>query len=216
MGRHWSSAMPEDPNLATQIATSTHSSRPPRRARSASGGKVRVRLTAALAAGALVTVSIGVLERHLLAAPHPISYIHLFFSDTLYMKAWLASASVMLAVGQLLTAARMYGVLRVSPRARFYHVVHRWSGRLAMALTLPVAFNCLFELGVHPVDMRIMVHAILGAFIYGVFVVKLLLLRIEGAPGWLLPIVGSALFTTILGLWLTSAYWLFNLYGWHL
>ena len=208
--------MPEDPNVGTPIATSTRPSRPPRRARSASGGKVRVRLAAALAAGALVTVSIGLLERQLLASPHPISYIHLFFSSTLYMKAWLASAALVLGVGQLITAARMYGVLRVSPRARFYHVVHRWSGRLAIALTLPVAFNCLFELGVNPVDMRIMVHAILGAFIYGVFVAKFLLLRIDRAPGWLLPIVGSALFTTILGLWFTSAYWMFNLYGWHL
>lgn len=161
-------------------------------------------------------LSIGLLERHLLASPHPITYIHLFFSDTLYMKAWLASAALVLSVGQLVTAARMYGLLRASPRMRFYHVVHRWSGRVAIALTLPVAFNCLFELGIRPLDVRIMVHALLGAFIYGVFVVKFLLLRIERAPGWIVPMIGSALFTTILGLWLTSAYWLFNLYGWHL
>jgi hypothetical protein len=175
-----------------------------------------VGLAAALATGALVTVSIGLLEHHMLASPHPIPYIHLFFSDTLYLKAWLASATLVLGVGQLLTAARMYGVLHVSPRTWVYHVVHRWSGRAALALTLPVAFNCLFELGVRPLDVRIMVHAILGAFIYGVFVTKLLLLRIDRAPGWMLPILGSALFTTILGLWLTSTYWLFNLYGWHL
>jgi hypothetical protein len=61
-----------------------------------------------------------------------------------------------------------------------------------------------------------MVHAILGAFIYGILVTKDLLLHIESAPGWMLPIMGSALFTTILGLWFTSAYWLFSLYGWHL
>jgi hypothetical protein len=208
--------MPDNANGRARVAQAAHSSRPPRRARSPSRGKVRVGLAAALATGALVTVSIGLLERHLLASPHPIPSIHLFFSDTLYLKAWLASATLVLGVGQLLTAARMYGVLHVSPRTRFYHVVHRWSGRVALALTLPVAFNCLFELGVHPVDVRIMVHAILGAFIYGVFVTKLLLLRIDRAPGWMLPILGSALFTTILGLWLTSAYWLFNLYGWHL
>ena len=108
------------------------------------------------------------------------------------MKAWLASAALVLGAGQLLTAARMYGVLQVSPRTGVYHIVHRWSGRIAVALTLAVAFNCLFELGLHPPDLRIMVHAFLGAFIYGVFVTKLLLLRIERAPGWLLPVVGSA------------------------
>jgi Family of unknown function (DUF6529) len=208
--------MPDNTNIRAQVAAAGYSSRPPRRARAPSGGKVRVRLTVALATGALVTVSIGLLEHHMLASPHPIPSIHLFFSDTLYLKAWLASATLVLSVGQLLTAARMYGVLHVSPRTGFYHAVHRWSGRVALALTLPVAFNCLFELGVRPLDVRIMVHAILGAFIYGVFVTKFLLLRIDRAPGWMLPILGSALFTTILGLWLTSAYWLFTLYGWHL
>jgi hypothetical protein len=131
------------------------------------------------------------------------------------MKAWLASATVVLAFGQLVTAAGMYGVLGVSSRSRFWQVIHRWSGRVAMALTLPVAFNCLFELGVNRPDARIMTHAILGAFIYGVFVAKVFVIRIDRAPGWILPIMGSALFATILGLWWTSAYWLFSLYGVH-
>lgn len=192
---------------------------PPRRAsqgRAPSRGRVRLLLTASLAIGALVTVSIGQLERYLLASPHPITYFHLFFSDTFYMKAWLASATLVLGFGQLITAAGMYGVLGLSHASRVYQIAHRWSGRVAMLLTLPIAFNCLFELGVYPVDARIMAHAILGAFIYGIFVAKFLLIRVEQVPGWLLPILGSALFTTVLGLWLTSAYWLFSHYGWHL
>lgn len=206
-------------NAAAQVIETdraTRYARPPRRKRAPTRGKVRLRLAGALIAGALVTLSIGLLERRMLAAPHPIAYFHLFFSDTLYMKAWLASAALVLAGGQLVTAAGMYGVLGISRRTRFYQIMHRWSGRVAITLTLPVAFNCLFELGIDPFDMRIMVHAILGAFIYGIFVAKFLLIRIDRAPGWLLPIFGSALFATILGLWLTSAYWLFSLYGWHL
>jgi hypothetical protein len=65
-------------------------------------------------------------------------------------------------------------------------------------------------------DMRIMIHAILGGFIYGIFGAKLLQLRVDRTPGWILPILGNVLFSTVLGLWLTSAYWWFNLYGWHL
>jgi hypothetical protein len=179
-------------------------------------GKVRLLVVAALAVGALVTVSVGFLERHLANSPHPISYFHLFFSDPLYMKAWLASSALVLSFGQLITAAGMYGLFRISTATRFYQVTHRWSGRVAIALTLPVAFNCLFDLGVYPVDMRTMIHSILGAFIYGIFVAKFLIIRVERAPGWLLPILGSALFATVLGLWITSAYWLFSLYGWHL
>lgn len=183
-----------------------------------SRGKVHVRvaLALALAAGALVTVSIGLLERYLLVTPHSSPTVHFFFSDIFYMKAWLASATVVLSGGQLVTAAGMYGVLGLSSASRLYQLAHRWSGRVAMALTLPVAFTCLFELGITVPDLRIIVHAILGAFIYGIFVAKFLLIRIDRAPGWLLPVLGSALFTTILGLWLTSAYWLFALYGWHL
>ena len=179
-------------------------------------GKVRLLVVAALAVGALVTVSVGLLERHLINSPHPISYFHLFFSDPLYMKAWLASAALVLSFGQLITAAGMYGLFRISPATRFYQIIHRWCGRVAIALTLPVAFNCLFDLGIYPMDMRTMIHSILGAFIYGIFVAKFLIIRVERAPGWLLPILGSALFATVLGLWITSAYWLFNLYGWHL
>lgn len=179
-------------------------------------GQVRVRVTAALAAGALVTASLGLLERHMYTSPHQIPYFHLFFSSTIYMKAWIASAIVVLTAGQLVWAAGMYGIFGLTPRTRVYEVVHRWSGRLAMALTLPVAFNCLFELGISPIDTRILLHATLGAFVYGVFVAKFLLIRVERAPGWLLPILGSALFATILGLWLTSAYWWFHLYGWRL
>src|SRR5258708_13448308 len=87
--------MPDDANGRTQVAEAAHSSRPPRRTRSPSGGKVRVGLAAALAAGALVTVSIGLLEHHLLASPHPIPSLHLFFGDTLYLKALLALATLL-------------------------------------------------------------------------------------------------------------------------
>lgn len=212
--------MPDPADAAAQVIETDRSARharPPRRGRGpAARDMVRLRLMAALVAGALVTLSVGLLERHLLLAPHPISYFHLFFSDPLYMKAWLTSAALVLAGGQLVTAAGMYGAFRVLRRTRLYQVAHRWSGRVAIALTLPVAFNCLFEMGLNPLDLRVTIHAVLGAFIYGIFVAKLLLIRIDRAPGWLLPIVGSALFVVILGLWLTSAYWLFSLYGWHL
>ena len=189
---------------------------PSRAAHEQRRGPVRIRLAAALALGALVTEGIGLLERYMVATPHPVPDFHPFFSDPFYMKAWLASATVVLACGQLVTAAGMFGLFHLSTRTRFYSFMHRWSGRIAMALTLPVAFNCLFDLGLNPPDTRIMLHATLGAFIYGVFVAKVLLVRQRRAPGWLLALAGSALFTIILGLWLSSAYWLFALYGVHL
>lgn len=199
-----------------QVGERTADSPRPQGKAAGPSGKVRLRVTAALAVGALVTLSLGLLERHMYASPHAIPYFHLFFSSTIYMKAWLASAILALSAGQLVWAAGMYGLFGLSRASRASQVIHRWSGRVAMALTLPVAFNCLFELGISPMDTRILLHATLGAFLYGVFVAKFLLIRVERAPGWLLPIMGSALFATILGLWLTSASWWFHLYGWHL
>jgi Family of unknown function (DUF6529) len=46
------------------------------------------------------------------------------------------------------TAARLYDLLRFPPKGRFYHRVRRWSGRVAILLTLPVAYHCVFLLGV--------------------------------------------------------------------
>src|SRR5215469_14506861 len=118
----WRATMTEQTQAGSRGKKAVRTAQKPRRT-------IRVPLAAALAAGALVTVSIGLLERHMLASPHPISYFHLFFSDPLYMKAWLASAALVLSFGQLVTAAGMYGALRISPATRFYHLVHRWSGR---------------------------------------------------------------------------------------
>jgi hypothetical protein len=177
---------------------------------------MRVPVAVALAVGALVVASVGLLERYMFVTPHGVPDFPLFFSSTLYLKAWLTSTALVLAGGQLVWAAGMYGLFGVSRASRIYQVVHRWSGRVAILLTLPVAFNCLFDLGNYALSSRVMAHVILGAFIYGIFVAKFLLIRNDRAPGWILPIAGSALFATILGLWYTSAYWLFTLYGWHL
>jgi len=46
-----------------------------------------------------------------------------------------------------------------------------------------------------------------------VFSAKMLLLRSERLPGWLLPIVGGLVFTALTILWLTSALWFFRTFG---
>ena len=52
------------------------------------------------------------------------------------VAACLPVAVVVLACGQVLTAARLYEVLRFPPQGRFYPRVHRWAGRAAILLTL--------------------------------------------------------------------------------
>jgi Family of unknown function (DUF6529) len=106
-------------------------------------------------------------------------------------------------------------LLHVPPPGRFYNLVHRWSGRTAIALTLPVAYHCIFLLGldIHTMDTRVLIHALLGCSIYGTFICKVLFVRSTRFPSWALPIAGGLLFTIILGLWLTSALWFFTSHG---
>jgi len=75
---------------------------------------------------ALITVTVGLVARQTVREPYATPFFHPFFTDTLQMKAWLVTAAVVLACGQLLTAARIYALLRFPPGGRFYHAIHRW------------------------------------------------------------------------------------------
>jgi hypothetical protein len=135
------------------------------------------------------------------------------FSNFTHMKIWVSSAALALAVLQLVWAARMYRLVRFPPGGRFYNLIHRWSGRVALLLTLPVAYHCLIIAGQTPLDARVLTHMVLGAFFYGVVVAKILIVRRPGLSGWLAPIAGGLLFTILLGLWLTSVPWFVQTYG---
>ena len=113
---------------------------------------------------AFVALVVGFVASKTVRQPYETPYPHLFFSDTLHMKAWLLTAALVLSLGQLLTASRIYEVLRFPPKGRFYHVVHRWSGRIAILLTLPAAYDCIFLLGFETNDSRVYIHSLLGHF----------------------------------------------------
>jgi hypothetical protein len=162
---------------------------------------------------AFITLTVGFVASKTIRQPYETPFFHLFFSDTLHMKAWLITAALLLALGQLLTAARIYEVLHFPPRGRFYHVVHRWSGRTAILLTLPVAYHCIFLLGFGTYNARAYVHSLLGSFLYGAVLGKVFIVHSNGFRGWALPIAGGVLFSILLGLWLTSGFWFFSTFG---
>ena len=95
---------------------------------------------------ALIALTVGLVAGRTLREPYDTPFFHVPFRDVLQMKAWLATAALMLGCGQLLTAARIYERLRVPPAGPVDHLVHRWSGRVAILLTLPVAYHCIFML----------------------------------------------------------------------
>ncbi|PYN83429.1 MAG: hypothetical protein DMD96_02440 [Candidatus Rokuibacteriota bacterium] len=159
---------------------------------------------------ALITLTVGLVARQTVREPYATPFFHPFFTDTLQMKAWLVTAAVVLACGQLLTAARIYELLRFPPKGRFYNSAHRWSGRAAILLTLPVAYHCVFLLGFGTHSPRVLIHSLLGSALYGAVVAKVLIVRSTRFAPWVLPVAGSVLFSILLGLWLTSALWFFT------
>jgi hypothetical protein len=126
-------------------------------------------------------------------------------------KAWLATGVACLAVVQLLSALALYGRLPRVPTGPWLAPVHRWSGRAAFVLSVPVAVHCLYALGLASGDPRVLIHSLAGCLFYGAFVTKMLIVgRPSGDGRWALPAAGGVVFTAITVLWLTSALWFFT------
>jgi Family of unknown function (DUF6529) len=169
-------------------------------------GGAAARLVALLLVGGAVAVALGVYAKvHDPTHEQPYS---LFFTATIQLKVWFATAALALAVVQVLLGLRLFDKITVPRRApSWLGDAHRLVGTLAFLLTLPVAYQCLWALGFQSTDTRVLVHSLLGCAFYGVFTIKVLAVRVHGLPDATLPLVGGLLFAVLVGLWLTSALW---------
>jgi hypothetical protein len=169
------------------------------------------RLLVAGTVGALVALSLGIYGN----AHDPASdlAITLGFKDTITMKVWLASASVVFAVVQLTTALWLYGRLSTNRPPPWLGHLHRISGRTAFLLSLPVAYHCLYQLAFQHSSARVLAHSLLGCLFYGAFATKVMIVRSRGLPGIVLPIAGGVLFTLLIAVWLTSGLWFISKNG---
>ena len=163
-------------------------------------------IAAPLAAFALASLTAGLLSAH---DPRSKGYFRLFFSDPLHLKAAFATAAVALACFQLLTAAWIFRKLPW-PKPAWVNPVHRWSGRLAFVCTLPVVYHCIFKLGFRSPDTRVLAHSLLGCAVYGAFAAKVTVVRLHRFPRPVLPLAGGLLFAVLIGVWYTSAVWLYS------
>src|SRR5919201_197095 len=158
-------------------------------------------LAAPLIAFALVALTAGLLADH---DPRSKGYFRLFFSDPIHLKAGFASAAAVLACFQVFTAAWIFRKLPWRKPA-WVNPVHRWSGRLAFAFTLPVAYHCIFKLGFRSPDGRVLAHSLFGCAVYGAFASKVTIVRLHRFPRPVLPLAGGLLFAVLIGFWYTSA-----------
>jgi hypothetical protein len=164
-----------------------------------------------LAIGAAVSVALGTYGR--VHNPTGVGVLIAGFSGAQAAKAWMASGVVLLAVVQLSSALVMYGRVPGISAPSWTGQLHRWSGRGAFLLSVPVATHCLYALGLQSYDTRVLLHSLFGCFFFGVFTAKMLLLPQRGLPGWALPLAGGVAFSAVVALWLTSSLWFFTTVG---
>ena len=160
----------------------------------------------------VVSLSLGLYAHEHTPAGRPI--FTLWFSGMLQMKVWLTTAATALVLVQLTTALWMWGRLPgvgVAPRSVSF--VHRWSGTTAFILTLPVAVHCMWALGFGTQSTRVIAHSVFGCAFYGAYAAKMLGLRMRGLPSWTIPVLGGAVFSLVVLLWLSAALWFFTRSG---
>jgi hypothetical protein len=161
-----------------------------------------------LLAGCIVSVGLGVYGS--VHDPSGQSIYSFVFTRTIVMKAWFATAAAALAVFQLVSALRLYGKIRIPAAVpSWLGTAHRASGTLAFLIAIPVAFHCLWALGFQKTDVRVLAHSIAGCFFFGALAAKVVVVEVRGLPGWWLPLAGGSLFTGLVAVWLTSAFWFF-------
>jgi hypothetical protein len=169
-------------------------------------------LAVPLRAGAAVAVSMGIYGRVHDPTGRPI--FDLFFTGTLNLKVWFATATMLAAIVQLLTALRIFGAVTIPRRVpSWLGDAHRLTGTLTFVLSLPVAYHCLWAIGFQDTDARVLFHSIAGCILYGAFTAKVLFVRDHDAPSWALPVAGGTLFGMFILLWYTSSWWFFTTVG---
>ena len=168
-------------------------------------------LLVALLSGCAVALALGLYA----GLHHPAKYALDVggFSSPLYAKAWLTTGAAAFAVVQLITGSR---ITRRTGAPAWMATLHRWSGRIAILLTVPVIVHCIYALGFQTYSARVLAHCVLGCVFYGAFVAKMLsLVRRDTMPRWVLPVLGGVVFVSLIALWATSSLWLFTTKGVH-
>jgi hypothetical protein len=155
--------------------------------------------------GAAVSLTLGIYANA--HSPSSDLTITLGFTNTITMKVWLTTIVLCFVVIQLLSAMWMYGRLPLGAPPSWLGNVHRISGRLAFLVSLPVAYQCLYQLGFQHTSTRVLLHSIFGCLFYGAFTAKVLIVRSRNLPRSALPLAGGLVFVLLVYIWLLTVLW---------
>lgn len=125
--------------------------------------------------------------------------------ELLLWKVVLSTIVFALAGLQVALAARLWGATGfpdTSPAVAA--TVHRWSGRVAVLLSLVVGFACLAGPAGATSPTRVVLHTVFGSLLFAVLAAKFLVLRVVASGARYLPVVGVGLFLAFAAVWATS------------
>ena len=134
----------------------------------------------ALLVGAAVAVALGVYAN--VHDPTGRSLVSLFFTRTINLKVWFATAAMGLALFQVMSGAKMEGKLGSGHGPRWLPRAHRASGTVAFLLTVVVAYHCLWAPGFQADYTRVLIHGIAGCIFFGALATKSWWYVDEGCP----------------------------------
>ena len=168
----------------------------------------------AFGAGAVVALLIGVFGKA--HDPTLNGTTALGWRTVIDMKVVLTTIVGVGVVLQLIGALWLYGRLGLAVPS-WLGPAHRVGGVVTLLLSMFVAYNCLWALGLESgkgVSTRALVHGVAGCAVYGAVVVKVFAVRSRRAPGWFLPVAGGLLFALLILVVLTSAGYYIGKEGW--
>jgi hypothetical protein len=123
----------------------------------------------------------------------------------LLLKVIAATVVFGIAGLQVLLAARFWGVSTVpGVSAAVAARIHRTAGRVALSLAVLVAFLCLAGPAGPVSPVRVLVHTVTGAVVFGLLAAKFTILSVVRRGERWLPFVGTLLFLGFGTLWATS------------
>ena len=153
----------------------------------ARGGRL---VLVAVTAGALLSVALGVYGK--VHTPTGASIALLGFDTMIQMKVWLGLVDGGAGAGPAGHRAVDVRPARPGVARPGSGTVHRSLGALALLVSLPVAYHCLWSIGFESYTGRVLLHSLAGCLVYGAFVVKVVGLHADASPRWLVPVAGGA------------------------
>jgi hypothetical protein len=148
--------------------------------------------------------AVGLVAMTLIGIAKPAFY---YTDQKAALKAVGATVVVILSAGQAWTMYSAMGKLpRGGIRIRTLMRLHRYGGRITIALAAVIAVFCMVDIGAPTDPLRVAIHVVFGAAAFSALALKFTLIRFRPALAYdLAPWLGGAAAVAFTVIWVSSA-----------